>query len=182
MMRSTAFFTWSGCPFTVGLYDGMSTESGQTNGNSFAGDVLRDVDEDRTRTTAPRDVEGFLDRRGEVLHVLDEVVVLGARPRDADDVRFLERVVADEVRRDLAGDGDDGRRVHHRVREAGDEVRRAGAARRHAHADLAGRARVAFRGVRRALLVPHEDVRDAILRTDEARRTRGGSRRRGSRT
>src|SRR5262249_25971303 len=83
-------------------------------------------------------------------------------PRDADDVRLLEGVVADELGRDLTGDRDDGRRVHHRVGEAGDEVRRAGAARGHANADFARGAGVAFRGVRRALLVAHEDVVDAL--------------------
>jgi hypothetical protein len=34
--------------------------------------------------------------------------VLGARPRDADGVAFLKRIIADQVRRHLTGDADHG--------------------------------------------------------------------------
>ncbi len=55
-----------------------------------------------------------------------------------------------------------GERVHHRGRDAGDHVGRAGARRRDGDADLAGGARVAVGHVRRALLVPRQDVADRI--------------------
>ena len=56
-----------------------------------------------------------------------------------------------------------GDRVEHRGRDAGDQVRRAGAGGRERHADLARGARVAVGHVRRALLVPHEHVADRVL-------------------
>ena len=53
---------------------------------------------------------------------------------------------------------------HQRVGQAGDRVGRAGAGRHQHAADLAGRARIAFRGMHRALLVAHQDVPDLVLR------------------
>ena len=56
-----------------------------------------------------------------------------------------------------------GERVHHRRRDAGHHVRRAGTRRRDRDADLAAGARIAVGHVRRALLVPHEHVADRIV-------------------
>ena len=82
--------------------------------------------------------------------------------------------------RDVAGDRDHRDRVEQRGADAGDEVRRAGAGRAHAHADLAGDAGVAVGGVGAALLVADEDV--AELRDSRRGRRRGaGSRRPDSR-
>ena len=97
---------------------------------------------------------------GDVLH---EIIVLGAGPRDPDGVAFLERVIADEMGRDLSGDADDGNGVAQRIGEPGDRVGRA-RPRGHEHAaDLAGRARIALGGVDRTLLVAHENVADVFL-------------------
>ena len=74
-------------------------------------DVLRDVDDHRPRPAARRDVERLVQHARQVLDALDQVVVLGARPGDADGVALLERVVADQVRRHLAGDADDRDRI-----------------------------------------------------------------------
>src|SRR5262252_2555815 len=70
----TAFLICPGCPFTTGLYERCDFRRG---------DVLRDVDEHRAGSTGFREVERLLDRDGEVLDVLDEEIVLHARPRDA---------------------------------------------------------------------------------------------------
>src|SRR5690606_36015791 len=67
-------------------------------------DILRDVDHDRTGTTGLGDAEGFMDNPGKLVDVLDEPVVLGARPRDADRVAFLEGVGADQRRWNLTRD------------------------------------------------------------------------------
>ena len=126
-------------------------------------DVLRDVDHDRAGPSALRHVERLVQHARQVGDVFDEIVVLGARPGDADGVAFLERVVADQMGRHLAGDADDGNRVHQRVGEPRDRV---GGARprgdQHA-ADLAGGARIALGRVHGALLVPHQDVADLLL-------------------
>ena len=122
-------------------------------------DVLRDVDDHRAGTAARGDVEGLVQHARQILDALDQIIVLRARPRDADGVAFLERVIADQMRRHLAGDADDRDRIAQRVGQSGDRIGRAGAGGDQHAADLAGRARIAFRGMHRALLVPHQDVR-----------------------
>ena len=126
-------------------------------------DVLGDIDEDGAGASGGGDVEGFVDDLGELVEVLDEIVVLGAGAGDAEGVGFLEGVAADELAGDLAGDGDDGDGVHHGVDEAGDEVGGAGAGGGAADADLAGGAGVAFGGEGGVLLVADEDVADVVV-------------------
>ena len=99
----------------------------------------------------------------QVVDVLDQIIVFRARPRDADRVAFLERVVADEMRRHLPGDDDERNGIAQRIGQAGDRIGGAGA-RRHQHrADLAGRARIAFGGMHRALFVAHQNVLHHVL-------------------
>ena len=67
-------------------------------------DVLRDVDHHRARPAAAGDVERLVQHARQIVDVLHQIIVLGAGPRDADRVAFLERVVADQVGRHLPGD------------------------------------------------------------------------------
>ena len=122
--------------------------------------VLRDVDHDRTGATRGRDVERLVDRRAELGGILDQVIVLRTMPRDADGVRFLERVGPDQRGRHLAGDHDHRDRIHQRIGNAGNRVGRAGARGDEHHAGLAGRARVTLGGMRGGLLMANEDVLD----------------------
>ena len=103
---------------------------------------------------------------GELVDLLDQVVVLGAGTGDAEGVGFLEGVAADEFAGDLAGDGDDGDGIHHGVDQAGGEVGGAGAGGGAADADLAGGARVAFGGEGGIFLVADEDVADLVVVED----------------
>ena len=128
--------------------------------------VLRDVDHDRARPAARRDVERLVQHAREIVHVLHEVIVLGAGPRDADRVAFLERVVADQMRRHLAGDAHERDRIHQRVGQRRHGIRGAGSRGDQHAADLAGRARIALGGVSRALLVAHQDVLQLVLLED----------------
>ena len=122
--------------------------------------VLGDVDQDRAGPALRRDGESLAHGARHVLGAGHEIVVLRDRQRDAGDVGFLERVRPDQPAADLAGDADDRRRVHHRRGDAGDHVGRAGARRRNRDADAAAGAGVAVGHVRRALLVPDQDVPD----------------------
>ena len=86
---------------------------------------------------------------------------LGERKSHAENVGFLKRIRADQRTAHLAGDANQRHRIHLRVGNAGDQVRRAGAASRHGDADFSRDARIAFRREHRALLVPREDVAHA---------------------
>ena len=125
--------------------------------------VLGDVDDDRPGTARAGDVERLANRRCDLLWLGHQVVVLGDRNRAAGDVGFLERIAADELRRDLPGDANHRNRVEHRRGDAGDQVGRARARSRDADADLARSARVAVGHVRGALLVAREHVVDRVL-------------------
>ena len=85
-------------------------------------DVLGDVHDHGSGAAGARDVERLVQDAAQIVHVLHEIIVLGAWPGDADGVAFLERVVADEMGRHLAGDADDGDRIHQRIGQAGHRV------------------------------------------------------------
>ena len=130
-------------------------------------DVLGDVDEDGAGAAGGGDVEGFLDDAGDVAGVLDQVVVLGDGATDLDHGGFLEGVGADDLRGNLAGDGDDGEAVELGVGQAGDEVQRAWAGGGHGDAGLAGGAGVAFGGEDAALFVAGQDGADLVRTVGE---------------
>src|SRR5262249_36947269 len=69
--------------------------------------VFWHVDDHRPRPAARGDVKSLVQYTGQILDALDQVIVLRARPGDADSIAFLERVVADQMRRHLTGDADD---------------------------------------------------------------------------
>ncbi len=125
-----------------------------------AGDVFRDVDEHRPGPARAGEVEGFLEDPGQVGDRLDEVVVLGAGARDADDVHFLESVVADEMGRHLAGEHDDGDGVGVGRGDPGHRVGGPGPGGDQAHPHFAARPGIAVGGVHRALLMPDQYVTD----------------------
>src|SRR5690348_3853234 len=91
---------------------------------------------------------------------LDQEVVLGAGAGDAEGVGFLERVGADELGGNLAGDGDDGDGIHHGIDQAGDQVGGAGSGGSAADADASGGAGIAFGGEGGVLFVTHQDMAD----------------------
>ena len=84
--------------------------------------------------------------------------MLGDWLGDADDVGLLKGVPPHHGPGDLTGDGDDGRAVHVRRREAGHQVGGAGPRGRDAHAGPAAGPGVTIGRMRRGLLVADEDV------------------------
>ena len=125
--------------------------------------ILGDIDHHRPGPAARGDVESLVQDARQVGDVFDQIIVFGARPGDADRVAFLERVVADEMGRHLAGDDHQRDGVAERIGEAGDRVGGAGPGGHQHGPDLAGRARIAFGRVHRSLLVPHQDVAHFLL-------------------
>ena len=126
-------------------------------------DVLRDIDHDRPRPSACGDVKSLVERARQIGDGFDQIIIFGARPGDADGVAFLERIIADQMRRHLPGDDDERNRVAERIGQAGDGVGRTGPRGDENGTDLAGRARITLGGVHGALLVPHQDVIHLIL-------------------
>ena len=98
-----------------------------------------------------------------VIHVLHEIIVLGAGARDTDRIAFLEGIVADQVRRHLPCEADHGDRVHQGIGEARHRIGGAGAGGDEHHAALAGGARIAFRRMGGTLLMADEDVLHLLL-------------------
>ncbi len=79
-------------------------------------DVLGNIHEDRTRPAGRGDVKRFMHGLRQVRQLLHQEIVLGAGARDdAEGVGFLERVAADELRRDLTRNRDNRDRIHHGV-------------------------------------------------------------------
>ena len=128
--------------------------------------VLRNVDDDGTGPSGRRDLESLVHDPGEIVGILHQPVMLGTGPRDADRIAFLEGVVADEMRRHLPRQHDQGNGIHQRIGEAGDRIRRAGTGGDEHDSGLAGGAGIAFRGMNRTLLVADEDVLDVVLLED----------------
>ena len=126
-------------------------------------DVLGDVDHHRPGPAARRDVERLVQHPRQVGDVLHQVIVLGAGPGDADGVAFLEGVVADEMRRHLAGDADQRNGIAQRIGQARHRIGGAGAGGDEDAADLAGRAGIAFRRMDGALLMAHQNVAHLLL-------------------
>jgi hypothetical protein len=126
-------------------------------------DVLRDIDHDRARPAAGGDVERLVQRARQIGDGLDQIIVFGAWPGNADGVALLKGVVADEVRRHLPGDDDQRDRIAQGVGQAGDRIGGARAGSDQHGADLAGRARIALGRMHGALFVPHQDVLHFVL-------------------
>ncbi len=103
----------------------------------------------RTRTSGARNMKRLVQDAREIVDVLDEHVVLRARPRDADRIALLERVVADQMRRHLPRDAHERDGIHQCVRKARHGIGRTRTRRHETNADLAGRARIAFGGMQR---------------------------------
>ena len=126
------------------------------------GDILRDIDQNRSRTAAHRDLKREADGVGQILDMADDEVVLGNRHGDAGDVDLLEAVASDRRGADVAGNRNHRDRIHICGGNAGDEVGRTRTAGCQHDADLAGCACESVGGMRRTLLMCRHDMGDAI--------------------
>ena len=125
--------------------------------------ILGQVHQHRAGPAVRRHVKGLVHHAGKVVDVLHQIIVLGAGPGDAGGVGLLERVVADQMGRHLAGQADHRDRIAQRVEQAGHRVGGAGARGHQHHAHLAGRARIALGGMHGRLFVAHQDMAQPVL-------------------
>ncbi len=119
--------------------------------------VLGYVDDDRTRLAVRRDVERLRHDLRYLVGRMHQEVVLRDRPRDARRIRLLERVRADQRKRNLPRDENHRDAVHAGRRQPRHRVRRARTGRHQAHPRLARRPGVAVGHVRASLLVPPQN-------------------------
>ena len=117
--------------------------------------ILRDVDQRRAGPTGRGDVERLADRHRDLVGRHHQLVVLRARPGDPHRVALLERIGADRSGRHLAGDRDHRNRVHVRIHQRCDQVRRRRAGGDHGDAGLARHVGVPLGGMAGALLMAH---------------------------
>ena len=139
---------------------GAGLRHGKVEGRGSLLGILGDVDENGPGTAGPGHLKRLTKHRCEIFRARYKVVVLGDGQRDAGDVHFLKGIGAKNLRRNLAGDGDDGNAVQHGRCKPGDKVGCAGAAGGHADPDLATGAGVAVGHVGGTLLVPYKDMVD----------------------
>ncbi len=125
--------------------------------------VLGDVDQHRTGTPRPRDVECLGHRLRHFVGGGNLEIPLGDGHRDADDVRLLKGIGSQQVLGNLTNDADHRRGVDDSVGDGRNQVGSPRPRSDQAHAYLARDTRVALGGVARALLVPHQNVVDLIL-------------------
>ena len=123
--------------------------------------ILGQVHQHRPRPPGPGDMKGLVYRLGQILDVLDQVVVLGAGPGDAHDVHLLKGVVADQGGGHLAGEHHDGDGVQVGRGNARHRVGGAGARGDQGHPHLGRGPGIAVRGVDRSLFVAYQDMPDA---------------------
>ena len=129
----------------------------------FRGYVLGDVNDNRPGPPGRGDIERLLDGLGQPVDILHQEVVLDAGPGDADVVGFLERVIADQVRRDLPGEHHHRYRIHVGGGNAGHGVGRTGPGSHDHDTGPAGGTRIAVCRVSCSLLVAHQDMLDLVL-------------------
>ena len=136
---------------------------GVMKGALLEGHILRNIDHHRTGASGAGNVKGFLDRFGQVAHVLDQKVVLDDGAGDAHGVALLESVQADRMRGHLTGDDHHWNAVHIGGGDAGDGIGHARARGDQRHADFAGGARVAVSRMHSGLLVAHQHMLNGVL-------------------
>ena len=127
------------------------------------GNIPGHVNEDGTGATVGGDEECLLDDSRNLLGVPHLVAVFHDGQGDAHDVRFLEGVGADGEGRHLARDGHDRHRIQDGIGDSGYQVGRPRAGGGQAHPHFAGDFGVAFRHVRRALLMARQNVAEVLF-------------------
>ena len=69
--------------------------------------IFWNIDNHWAWTTRCRNMKRFMQNTGQIIHVLHQPIVLGTRPRNANCVAFLERIIADEMSGHLACNTDE---------------------------------------------------------------------------
>ena len=100
------------------------------------GHVFRNIHQHRPWAPRRRDIEGFFDRRRQIVHIFHEKIVFRAGTAQADIVCFLKRIVADQAGRNLSAETDQRHGIHIGIRQRRNHVGHAGSGGHQTHARL----------------------------------------------
>ena len=99
----------------------------------------------------------------QIIHVFDEIIMLGACACDADRVGLLKRIGADEMGRHLAGNAYHGNGIHQRIGQAGHRIGRAGAGGDKHNAAFTAGTGIALSRMGRALFMADKNMLNILL-------------------
>ena len=125
--------------------------------------ILRDIHQNRSRPTRTGHMKGTMERMRQSVSVFDQPIVFGAWARDANGIGLLKCIRANHEGRHLPCQHNQRNAVHKRISETRHRIGCAGARSDKNNARLAGRARIGFGGMHRALLMANQKMLDAIL-------------------
>ena len=125
--------------------------------------VFGDVHQHRPRSTRPGHIERLVNGRRNIGSLADQIVVLRHGKGHPGDVGFLKRVGPDQLAADLTRNTDDGRRIKHRRRDAGNHIGRPRARGRDGNADLTAGPREPVGHVGGPLFMPDQDVANRVI-------------------
>jgi hypothetical protein len=123
--------------------------------------ILGQVHQHRARSSGAGDIKGLVHRLGQVLDVLNQIIVLGAWPGNAHDVNLLKGIVADQAGGHLPGKHHNGDGVQVGRGNTRHRIGGAGPRRHQGHPYLGRGPGIAVGGVHRGLFVAHQDMLDA---------------------
>ena len=129
----------------------------------FSRHIFQDIQKDRSRTTALGDRKGRTDRIREFIDIADQIVAFGDRHGDTGDIDLLERVLADQVLADVAGNENNRRGIHIGRRNTGSQVCCARSRCSKAYAYFSRASCISVRRMGCALFMRCQDVPDPVL-------------------
>lgn len=130
---------------------------GDGSSQNTSSDILGKINEDRAGSSAGGDLESLVDALGELGHVPDHDIPLGASTGDANDIGLLESVATNGGGDDLTAEDNHGGSVGEGILHGGDDVGGTGAGGDEDDARLARSAGIALSHVAGTLLVAGED-------------------------
>ena len=106
---------------------GNSAVHGNGVAENASGDILGQINQDGTGTTAGGDLEGLLDAARQLTNGLDHHVPLGAGARDTDDIGLLEGIGSNGASGDLTTEDNHRGTIGHGILHGGDDIGSTGA-------------------------------------------------------
>ena len=118
--------------------------------------ILGHIHQNRPGTTRRRDMECLLDGYRQILDIFDQVIMLGAGPRDPNDIGFLEGVISNHGGGNLSGNDHHRDRIHIGGCHSGHHIGRPWTGGHQTHPHFSAGPGIAIGRVGGRLLVPNQ--------------------------